>query len=668
MTSEFMLSKLQDSCLDPGDVDAVDTFDFSGNPSGFKLPYYFPTGVQHPHMYRIRLQHPAPGQGKYTQPSTDDLVRLGHPPETATMPYLNPHILGGVTWEALGKVRNKKLMIVEGELKAACAGKLLKRAAIGIPGCEGGVRRNPAGVAHVHPLIRGLIQPGDEITVVLDGDLLTNPDVNRAAGTLKRALGRLGVRPVFVLLPPPQPGCGAGLDDWLKGQAQTDIIGAFERLPRTPGEDFDEDWASVADAFGLAVGKTGIAAPTASNIQILLEKHERYQGRYYYDVMRGNLYRNDPAGPRPFVDSFGVDEQVWLQRRIGMSVTKTAALDGLRWMADQQKFRRNTLIESLPAWDAVPRLETMLIDGWGATDSDYIRAVGKNWLVSAMARASDPGCKVDTMLVLIGPQGIYKSKSLEALGGDLYVSTHAQVADKDFVMALHRGWLIDLAELSSMTHSDANHIKGIITTAVDHYRPPYGASVEEKSRHSVMVGTTNEDRFLRDATGNRRFWPVECGNIKMKWITDNREQLLAEAKVKYDAGQDWWTMPASTTAIQNARMEIGPWDAPLQSILSGITVNGRVVTVSGVMYRFVTSEELLESLNIGIERRKSHMYRDLGAAMRRVGGLSWEPWICQQRITLLSGGHVDLSRGYRTTVTGNPMAKVIDMPQRPQPF
>jgi hypothetical protein len=655
MPSQFLIEKLKASGLDPADVDATDVYDFSGAVSGLKLPYYTPDGRQHPHMHRVRLALPPPGTGKYTQPSTEELVRAGHPASTATMPYLNPHILGpgGVKWDDVAKVAGKKLLIVEGELKAAAAGKMLQRFAIGIPGCEGGVRRNEQGVAHVHPMIRPLIAPGDLVEVVLDGDILTNPAVNRAAGTLKRAMGRFGVRP-------PQPGRGPGLDDWLMGMNAADHQRAFEALPRTFGEDFDEDWVSVADAFGLALNAKGTAAaPTISNLLYVLEKHERFITRYFFDLMRGNIYRNEPKGPQPFEDAFVADEQTWFQRKLGMAITKQTMLDALRWMAAQPRWQRNLLLEEIPAWDGTPRLEEMFIHGWGAQDSDYIRAVGKNWLVSGIARASVAGCKVDTMLVLVGPQGSRKSMSLEALAGGLYVATHSQVQDKDFIMALHRGWMIDLAELSSMNHSESNAVKGIITNAIDHIRPPYGAVVEEKKRRSVMVGTTNEERFLRDHTGNRRFWPVASGNIDIAWIKANRLQLLAEARTNYAAGQDWWTMPASTLAVQEARMEIGPWDAPLKAILSGAH-NFRIVTVNSVSYRFITSEELMDALGIELRFRKSHMYRDLSASIKRIGG-GWEQYFCPQRITLKDGGFVECVRGYRIPVTGNPTAKVINI-------
>jgi hypothetical protein len=143
---------------------------------------------------------------------------------------------------------------------------------------------------------------------------------------------------------------------------------------------------------------------------------------------------------------------------------------------------------------------------------------------------------------------------------------------------------------------------------------------------------------------------------------------LAEAQHNYKAGQDWWTMPASTAAVQEARLEPGPWDEPLRQFFSANTGTFRIITVSGVNYRFVTSEELLDALGIEVRYRKSHMYRDLAATMQRIGGKLWDKYYCQVSITLKHGGTVEGVRGYRAPVTGNPTAKVIDMPQRSQPF
>jgi len=113
MTSQFLIDKLAASGLLPDDVDASDVASpFGDGSGGILLPYYKPDGSKHPHMHRVRRAIVPPGVGKYTQPSTEELVRAGHPDSTATMPYLNPHILGGMTWASFGAMQRKKILIV----------------------------------------------------------------------------------------------------------------------------------------------------------------------------------------------------------------------------------------------------------------------------------------------------------------------------------------------------------------------------------------------------------------------------------------------------------------------------------------------------------------------------------------------------------------------------
>lgn len=662
-----MVTKLAQSGLRPEDIEATVAHDFNGIEVGFRIPYNLQDGTPHRTLARIRLENPPPGKGKYTQPSVEELVRAGHPPEDATYPYLNRVIIQPATWDTIAASVGKRLLIVEGEIKAAAALKLLGLAAVGIGGCDNGVRRDEHGICRVHTAIAALIRPGDKVEVVLDGDLLTNPNVNRAAGTLKRALWRLGVEVVFVVLPPPVPGRGAGLDDWLMGMPPADMRAAFDALPRVNGSGFREDRASLCHWLGLMMSEKGAPLANASNVKTIIDKHERFKGKYYFDVIRCNLYRDTPFGAQPFTDGMASEEQCWIQENLLPMVSKGIVDDSLRALPDQPKWQRNLLIESLSPWDGKPRLETMFIDGWGATDSDYVRAVGRNWLTSAMARANEPGCKVDTVLVLIGDQGIGKSQSLALIGGPYYVETHSQTHDKDFLMALHRGWLIDMAELGSMNHNIVEQVKGIISTPSDSFRPPYGKSVVEMKRHSIICGTTNEDQFLRDPTGNRRFWPIECGDIDLDWIEKNRAQLYAEAQHRYISKEKWWIMPASAAAYQQARMETHPWDMQLRMALGGSNAM-RIISVRGTGYRFITNEELLTSVGLEINMRKSHHYRDLALCVKRVGAGVWEKYRHAERITLPSGGVLDLTRGYRAQVTGNPTAKVVDFPQKQNPF
>jgi hypothetical protein len=163
----------------------------------YKIPYYYPNGIPHPVMHRARLQSPAPGHGKYTQPPKEALTAAGHPESDATYPYFNPAILrgpfGGLTWHQIAALPavhgdGKLYCLVEGEKKATGVGLFCGRLAIGIGGCANGCVKDADGVPVLHPALAAMFAPGDRVEIIFDADLTTNDNVNHAAGTLRRAL------------------------------------------------------------------------------------------------------------------------------------------------------------------------------------------------------------------------------------------------------------------------------------------------------------------------------------------------------------------------------------------------------------------------------------------------------------------------------------------------
>src|SRR5262249_55182216 len=149
------------------------------------------------------------------------------------------------------------------------------------------------------------------------------------------------------------------------------------------------------------------------------------------------------------------------------------------------------------------------------------------WFVSAVARARQPGCKVDTALILIGSQGHYKSSFFRALGAPWFVDTQIDLSNKDAYMQLAAAWVYELPEIENITWAkQAGQIKGFVSSQVDRYRPPYERAVQEVKRGCVIVGTTNEDRFLSDSTGSRRFWCLSVTKVvDVEAVKAARDQL-----------------------------------------------------------------------------------------------------------------------------------------------
>lgn len=194
-------------------------------------------------------------------------------------------------------------------------------------------------------------------------------------------------------------------------------------------------------------------------------------------------------------------------------------------------------------WDGVPRMDIEFPAALGYGESAFACTLLSRWLISVVARPMRPGCKVDTVLVLVGPQAAGKSTFCNAIAGndDWFTDSPVNVGDTNGKMLMRKVWIVEWAELDAMRRArDQEATKAFLSARIDHFREPYARNVIEAPRHSVIVGTTNNSEFLHDPTGNRRFWPVEVKRIDLAWIRANREQLLAEAVARFRAGEQWW--------------------------------------------------------------------------------------------------------------------------------
>ena len=194
-------------------------------------------------------------------------------------------------------------------------------------------------------------------------------------------------------------------------------------------------------------------------------------------------------------------------------------------------------------WDGVERLDTLLIDYMGAEDTPYVRAVTRKTLTAAVARIYEPGIKFDSILILNGPQGVGKSTFFSLLGRQWYSDSLSisDMRDKTSAEKLQGYWILELGELAGIKKVDVETVKSFVTRTDDKYRQSYGIMVESHPRTCIIVGSTNsEGGFLRDITGNRRFWPVHVtGTGKHRpWEMESVDQIWAEAIVRYREGEE----------------------------------------------------------------------------------------------------------------------------------
>jgi len=200
-------------------------------------------------------------------------------------------------------------------------------------------------------------------------------------------------------------------------------------------------------------------------------------------------------------------------------------------------------IESIK-WDNIPRCDEWLIKTVNCEDNYYTRMASSKFLIACVSRIYNPGCKFDHMLILEGEQGIGKSTLVEELAGQWYLDTNFGHKDKDLIDSMRGVFIIEISELSGMNKKDVDWLKSFLSKKVDRVRLPYAARSKDFKRKCVFIGTYNpsgNNMYLRDDTGNRRFWPIECGSfIDISYLKNNKNQLWAEALIRYRNGEKYY--------------------------------------------------------------------------------------------------------------------------------
>ena len=226
-------------------------------------------------------------------------------------------------------------------------------------------------------------------------------------------------------------------------------------------------------------------------------------------------------------------------------------------------------------WDGVPRLDSLLVKYAGAADNGYVRAIAAKMMIAAVKRVRAPGCKFDNVVVLEGSQGCGKSTFVKMLSPHVEWFSDSPIGNtesKDAALSLQGHWLIELGEMSVLSRSGVESLKAFVSSSVDYVRRPYGRLHEELRRQCIFIGTTNQASYLKDQTGNRRFWPVEVGVIDLAALQADRDQLWAEAAVREEQGeslflpQELWEVAETE---QEQRLTEDPWADTLRHFLDG---------------------------------------------------------------------------------------------------
>lgn len=294
--------------------------------------------------------------------------------------------------------------------------------------------------------------------------------------------------------------------------------------------DFDGIETENAWLGKLTYTKSGVMESSLNNVLLVMQNDPRVTG-IVFNQMADNL---EIKGEVPWKNTgkFWRDaDDAQLEAFLARNYTefpKTKIMTAITKAADDRSYHPvREYLDSLPEWDGVPRVDTLLIDYLGAEDTDYIRAVTRKTLCAAVHRVRYPGCKFDTVLVLCGPQGIGKSTLVHKLGGEWFSDSLnlADTKDKTAAEKLQGYWIIEIGELAGIGSAGVKTLRSFITTQDDKYRASYGRRVSSHPRQCILIGTTNsEEGYLNDVDGGRRFWPVNTPTIGKKKVWDMTQE------------------------------------------------------------------------------------------------------------------------------------------------
>jgi putative DNA primase/helicase len=401
---------------------------------------------------------------------------------------------------------------------------------------------------------------------------------------------------------------------------------AKERAPLKQAD--AKDWTRA-----LLWGEKGLRA-NAANVITILANDPAWTGVLAYDEFAETIItRKVPAWrssdtapdlkPGDWSDEDTVRVQCWIADAHGIDVGIEATLSAVKVVAARQRVHPvRERLQSLK-WDGSRRVRSWLIDILGAENTPYVREVGISFLVSAVARIYTPGCKVDTMPILEGEQGTFKSSVIRALCWDEWFleMSVTDIANKDAMQILRRKWIAEFPEFDGLSKSEASHVKAYCSRQVDTYRPSYGRGARDFPRQSVFCGSTNKDDYLVDETGARRFHPVKCrfGNVAL--MREVRDQLWAEAVAMFESGVPWHVVDPDLArdfrAEQDARFASHPWEEVIAAWLvrpldipSGTSRATIGVTISDV---------LEGACKIEVGKRTDGDAKRAAAALRRIG-------------------------------------------------
>jgi putative DNA primase/helicase len=355
------------------------------------------------------------------------------------------------------------------------------------------------------------------------------------------------------------------------------------------------------------------------NLGVILSRDSRWRGRLRFNEFRADEEIFDEGKWRSLTDIDALVAQQWVSAEYRLDYATTTIHEQLIGVAHSNHAHPIRDYLNGLRWDGQRRMDSWLGDVFGVEPSVGAHRIGRAWLISMVARIMVPGCKVDTMPILIGQQGLRKSTTLRAMMADAAWFSDSDIPlhhSQDKYQVINGVWLYEIAEFDRFSgKADAAEIKAYVSSQRDSYRRSHGRRVASVDRQVVFAGTTNAAEFLVDSTGSRRYWPIPCEKADPDVMISIRDQLFAEAVMAWKAGESWWLaseVAAEVAAAADAFRVGDPWDEPLGQWLHEKAASARM---NGVTMAEILSEAV--STPIGMASKAEQMRA--GAILVRLG-------------------------------------------------
>jgi hypothetical protein len=387
---------------------------------------------------------------------------------------------------------------------------------------------------------------------------------------------------------------------------------AAQASDAVPTEDKQSvDWWSL---LKFKSGKSENPRRGYHNVLTFIRHHPSLVGKWSLNTMTGDVWFDG----RPSSEAHFSEVRAHADVCLGFSPGRDEIESAIQTVAADRPFHPIQAYLKSIQWDGTPRLANVAREYLGS-DSALDAELVRKWMISAAARALNPGCKVDTSLMIYGEQGWFKSSFFKVLGGEWHADSPIDIQSKDSFAQIHAAWIYEFAELENVVHGRAeSRLKAWLTSTHDMYRAPYARVVTSRPRSCVICGTTNRKQFLTDETGSRRFWIVEArGPIPAADLASVRDQLWAESVVAYEAGESWWLDRSAERERTAASIEY--WDQDAWHDVIADWVDGRPHVTIGDVLKCAVGVDVARQTGIE-QKRAQRVLVDLGwRRCRRAG-------------------------------------------------